>query len=197
MKLARSVPLAAALLPCAAIPVVAQEKSVERQIAEAVSPLPETLRRGAAVLGYGDGDRDGRMVVLREGTNTMICLADDPMREGFHTACYHESLGPFMARGRELRAQGKDGGERRAIRIAEIEAGTLTMPDHPAALYSLTGEEGIFDPATGTAPGAAGLYVVYVAYATEESSGISARPAAERPWLMGAGTAWAHIMYRR
>ncbi len=195
MKLTSSVTLAAALLGCAAIPVVAQEKSVEHQIAEAVSPLPETLRGGAAVLRYGDGY--GRMVVLREGTNTMICLADDPMREGFHTACYHESLGPFMARGRELRAQGKNGGERRAIRIAEIEAGTLTMPDHPAALYSLTGEEGIFDPATGTAPGAAGLYVVYVAYATEESSGISARPAAEGPWLMGAGTAWAHIMYRR
>jgi len=134
MKLTLSVPLAAALLGCAAIPVVAQEKSVERQIAEAVSPLPETLRRAAAVLGYGYG----RMVVLREGTNTMICLADDPMREGFHAACYHESLGPFMARGRELRAQGKNGAERRAIRIAEIEAGTLAMPDHPTALYSLT-----------------------------------------------------------
>ena len=75
---------------------LAQDKPDARQIADAVSPLPEPMREGATVMGYRGHD----LVVLRNGTNGMICLADDPAREGFHTSCYHSSLEPFMDRGR-------------------------------------------------------------------------------------------------
>ncbi len=171
----------------------AQQKAAERQIAEAVAALPSEMREGAAVLGY---QRDpNKLVELRNGTNGMICLADHPGDDDFHVACYHESLAAFMARGRELRTEGKNQEEVRRIRGQEIEAGTLQMPDHPAALYSLTG--GTLNLQMGEVEGARGLYVVYIPYATEESTGIPATPSRERPWLMFPGTPWAHIMISR
>jgi hypothetical protein len=68
------------------------------------------------------------------------------------------------------------------------------MPDRPAALYSLTGPAGSFDPATGKIEGAAPLYVVYTPYATAESTGLQTEATRGAPWLMNPGTPWAHIM---
>jgi len=176
-----------------AVPAVAigQQKTVDQQIVEAVSPLPEEMREAATVMAYVDADT---LSIVRMGLNLMICLADDPKISGFHVACYHRDLEPFMARGRQLRAQGKTTAENQQIRVAEIEDGDLPMPSHPAALYSLTGPEGSFDHTTGSAIGAHGLHVLYVPYATETSIGISEVASSERPWLMNPGTPLAHIM---
>lgn len=172
----------------------AQDEPGERVIAEAVSALPEALRAGATVREF----QDGKLVTVREGSNQLICLGDDPAREGWHVACYHEDLEPFMARGRELRAQGiTDPAAIDSARLAEIESGKLKFPDGPTALYSLFGEDGSFDPATGTAEGAQGLYVLYLPYATEASTGISTVSSRERPWLMLPGKPWAHVMIVR
>lgn len=188
----RSVALAVLSLSVAVNPApAAQGKPIERQIAEAVSPLPKQMRDSATVLGYRQA---GVLTVLREGTNEMICLADNPSVERFQAACYHEDLEPFMLRGRELRAEGKDRNELQAIRLAEIEADKLKVPDHPSALYSLTGREVTFDEETGNVEGAGALYVVYVPYATPEQLGLSIVPSRERPWLMDPGKPWAHIM---
>jgi hypothetical protein len=170
----------------------AQEPSAEQQIAGAVSPLPENLRDGAAVLGY----RGRGLVSLRAGDNAMICLADDPAEVGFHAACYHEELEPFMARGRALRAEGHQRPAIDSVREAEIEAGTLAMPREPRALYSLSSDQE-YDPAGGVPTDASGLYVIYMPYATEQSTGISATPAGDRPWLMFPGKPWAHVMISR
>ena len=171
-----------------------QEGSNETVIAEAVSALPEPLRDGATVQAF----RAGRLATIREGTNGLICLGDDPARDGWHVACYQESLEPFMARGRELRAQGvTDRSAIDSVRLAEIESGNLEFPDGPATLYSLFADEVAFKPATGEAEGARGLYVIYVPYATEESIGISVVSSRERPWLMFPGKPWAHIMITR
>ena len=171
----------------------AQEKPAEQQIAEAVMALPEPLRAGAAVKGYQDGD----LVDLRRGTGEMICLADVPGDDRWHVACYHKDLEPFMARGRELRAEGVGRADRQRIRFEEIEAGELAMPKRPMALYSLTGAAGAYDPATGEVSGAGGLHVIYVPYATQETLGISVEPSRERPWLMLPGTPGAHVMIPR
>jgi hypothetical protein len=171
-----------------------QEKTDDRVIAEAVSALPEPMRDGAAVMAH----RDGELVMVRKGSNAMICLADDPARDGWHVACYQKDLEPFMARGRELRAQGvTERPEIDRVRLAEIESGKLAFPDGPSTLYSLFADEGAFDATTGEAEGAGGLYVIYVPYATEESVGISVVSSRERPWLMFPGKPWAHIMIPR
>ena len=193
MTSSSSLGLWAMLLAVGATPARAQQVDPDRQIAEAVSPLPQPQQAGATVLGY---DAAGTLTTLRAGANGMVCLADDPTQPGFHVACYHQSLEPFMARGRALRAEGMTRPQVESIRLAEIEAGRLAMPDHPAALYSLSGGEGL-DPETGTVLGARPLFVVYVPYATAESTGLSTQPVQGRPWLMAPGKPWAHIMVTR
>lgn len=178
--------LVAAVAP-AQTPTIAH---ADEQIAAAVLPLPADARAGATVLGYG---ADGKLVTLRKGTGSMTCLADDPKEPRFHVACYHDSMEPFMARGRELRTSGVTGTQVDSVRFREAKAGTLKLPTHPASLYSLTG--GKFDPATKTAPGARWLYVVYIPYATAATTGISDKPQEDAPWLMYPGTPKAHIMF--
>ncbi len=142
-------------------------------------------------MGYGSA---GTLALLREGTNVMLCLTDDPTREDWHVACYHRDLEPFMARGRELRGEGKTRAEVDQVRSAEIESGALALPKEPRALYSLTGPPDSFDPETGSVRKASQLYVIYLPYATESGTGISAQASRERPWLMFPGTPWAHLM---
>jgi len=173
----------------APIAVVAQPVApLDSQIAAAVAPLPEEFRADATVLS-----RDGSET-LRSGEGAFICLAHDPVGDRFHVACYHRSLEPFMARGRELRALGR-AAEVDSLRNAEIAAGDLAMPEQAAALYSLTGPMTSFDPATGAVTDARRLYVIYVPFATGESTGLPTRPQPNAPWLMDAGTPKAHIMF--
>ena len=197
-----SIRLAAAALACAvAAPALgaqaAQAAAVSvppasEQVAAAVLPVPREFRDSATVLGYAP---DGRLVTLRKGTGPFVCLASDPKRAQFHVACYHRSLEPFMARGRELRASGVTGDRVDTVRFAEARRGALKMPAGPAALYSLTGPAGSFDAATGTAAGTRALFVVYIPYATAQSTGLSAVPTEGTPWIMFPGTPKAHIMF--
>ena len=166
--------------------------SAEQQIAAAVLAAPEDMRAGATVLGYAP---DGHFRTLRQGRGALTCLASDPKSERFHVACYHRSLEPFMARGRALRAHGVTGDRVDSVRFAEVRSGKLRVPRHPAVLYSLTGPPDSFEPATGTAPKARPLYVVYVPFATGRSLGLSTTPVEGAPWIMHPGTPKAHIMF--
>lgn len=127
--------------------------SEERAIVEAVAPLPEQFRATASVRARTEGSAD--LVDLRSGDGPFLCLADDPTDDRFHVACYHASLEPFMARGRELRAQGMTT-EVDSVRFAEVAAGRLAMPTHPAALYSLSGDSASLDESSETITGATG-----------------------------------------
>lgn len=158
-------------------------------IATATAALPEEFRATATVRGHRGAD----LVDLRDGDGPFICLADDSADERFHVACYHESLEPFMARGRELRAEGITNVD--SLRYPEVEAGTLPMPTQAAALYSLSGTEVSINDTTGVVTGASPLYVVYLSGATAESTGLPTTPMPNGPWLMFPGTPKAHIMF--
>jgi hypothetical protein len=181
------------LLPFLAGALAAQSPlpPVEQQIAAAVLPLPVDLRANATVMGYRDA---GRLVVLREGTNGMHCLALYVTRPDFHVACYHKDLEPFMARGRELRAQGVSGAQVDSVRFREVREQKLAMPAM-GTLYSVTTKKENYDAATNKLTGAPGLLaVIYVPNATPASTGITAQPRQDGPWLMFPGTLKAHIM---
>ena len=167
--------------------------SKEVQISGALSPAPSDLKEEARVLGFNES---GEMIELREGSNGFTCLADNPMDNRFHASCYHDSLEPFMKRGRELRAEGKGRDENRNIRLEEIKRGELKMPSEPAALYQLFGQASALNQETGAVENVNPLYVMYIPYATTESTGLSSEPLMPGgPWLMDAGQPWAHIMY--
>ena len=181
------------LLPFLSVVAVAQQPVIppaEQQIAAAVLPLPADLRAGATVMGYREA---GKLVVLREGTNGMHCLALYVTRPDFHVACYHVGLEPFMARGRELRANGVTGAQVDSTRFKEVREKTLPMPAM-GTLYSITTKKENFDAATNKVTGANLLAVIYVPNATPASSGITAQPRQDGPWLMFPGTLKAHIM---
>ena len=160
-------------------------------IAASVAPLPPEYRDGAEVRAWTEA---GDLKIIREGSNAMVCLADQPGDDRFHAACYHESLEPFMESGRRLRAEGLSRDELQAAREAEIAAGKLAMPEYPAALYSLTGPADSYDAETKQVTGASPLYVVYMPYATTESTGLPASAPGGQPWLMNPGKPWAHVM---
>ena len=166
-----------------------QSISKEEIIHGAILAAPEALREGAMVYGYNS---EGKVYVLREGANQMVCLADDPAADGFSAACYHKDLEPFMARGRELKAEGKKFKEIFDIRESEVKAGKLKMPEK-AMLHILTGDS--YDPATKTVINEYRRWTFYIPYATSETSGLPDKPAGPGiPWLMDAGTHRAHIM---
>lgn len=164
----------------------------EVQIKTALLAAPEGERSGAKVYGYNE---NGEMVVLKEGSNNMICIADNPNVEGIQVACYSKKLEPFMARGRELSAEGKSEMEKRKIRKEEVESGKLKMPDAPSTLYVFSGSDENYNKESGELKDGKFRYVIYIPYATTESTGLPAKPEAPgMPWLMDPGTHRAHIM---
>jgi len=165
----------------------------EVQIATAVQAAPEEDRDGATVLGYNS---KGDLTLLREGTNSLTCISDDFNKKGFQSVCYHNDLEPFMTRGRELKAKGLKFKEIFDTREKEAKEGSLKMPKDGATLHLLEGdEEARFDQASGEVIGANYRYVVYIPWATGESTGLPLKPMVEGgPWIMDPGTHRAHIM---
>lgn len=174
---------------CASILAAGDIPSPNTQIAAAILAAPPELREGAAVLGYNS---KGELVTLREGKNEMICLASDPAKSAFSAACYHRELEPYMARGRALLAQKITGQARNDIRWKEVADGKLQLPREPRTLYVLTGTG--FDSASGKVTDPYLRWVIYVPYATPQSTGLSTKASDGAPWLMSPGTAGAHIM---
>jgi hypothetical protein len=162
------------------------------QIKTAVLPAPEDDKEGAMVYGY---NAQGELVVLREGSNNLVCIGDNPSKDGISVSCYSKRLEPFMARGRALNSQGKSQEERMKIRGEEVASGKLVMPKEPSMLYIYFGSDEDYNKETGALANGSFRYVIYTPFATAESTGVpTTRDAPGMPWLMDPGTHRAHIM---
>lgn len=166
--------------------------SVDEQIAMAVLAAPESARDGAHVFGFNE---KGEMITLREGTNHMVVRADDPTKEGFEVVAYPTDVEPFMKRGRELRAEGKNRGEIFDIREKEMHEGTLQKPGYGSTLHIYYGAEGAYDTETNKFVNTQYRSVIYTPLATPETTGLPLRPDVPgQPWIMFPGLYRAHIM---
>ena len=166
--------------------------NADQQIATALLAAPADQRTAATVHGY---DQQGKLVTLREGSNSLICLADDPTKEGFSASCYHRDLEPFMQRGRDLKAEGKSSQEIFDLREEEVKAGKLKMPEQPSTLFVYSAPAENYNAEAGEVTDGSFRYVVYIPYATAESTGLPLSPEAPgMPWIMDPGTHRAHIM---
>jgi hypothetical protein len=164
----------------------------EVQIKGAVLAAPSDKRADATVFGY---NAKGEFVQLKKGTNEMVCLADDPEKKGFSVSCYHRDLEPFMTRGRDLKKAGKSTQEIFDTREQEAKSGRLVMPKQPSTLFVYSAPEENYDSTTGEVKEGYLRYVVYIPYATAESTGLPLKPEAPAmPWIMHPGTHGAHIM---
>jgi hypothetical protein len=180
------------VLLLSSIVVFSQIPSAEVQIKTALLAAPADKRADAMVYGYNE---KGDIILLRKGKNEIVCIGDDPKVEGLSVSCYHKDLEPFMARGRELKKQGKSFKEIFDTREAEAKSGKLKMPKQAANLqvYSATAEN--FNSSTGEVTKGNYRYVVYIPWATAASTGLPIKPEAPgMPWIMDPGTHRAHIM---
>lgn len=166
--------------------------SAEAQIKSAVLAAPADKREGATVYGY---DQSKGFVLLRKGSNELICLADDPNQNGFTASCYHKDLEPFMERGRTLKKEGKSTKDIFDMREAETKSGKLAMPKQPSTLFVYSAPEEAYNRSTGEVKEGYLRYVVYIPYATSESTGLPLKAESPgAPWIMHPGTHGAHIM---
>lgn len=166
--------------------------AADLQIKNALLAAPADKREGAAVLGF---NQKNEFVQLRKGTNELICLADTPGDEGFSVSCYHRDLEPFMARGRALKKEGKQFKEIFDTREQEVKSGKLQMPKSATTLFVYTATNDNVNPKTGEIKDGYLRYVVYIPYATAETTGLPLKPEAPAmPWIMYPGTHAAHIM---
>jgi len=167
-------------------------KDEKALIATALQSVAPSKRENCTVKGY---NIKGEFLTYKEGSNEIVCLADDPRKEGFSAASYHKSLEPFMARGRALKKEGKNGREIFEIREKEIKSGELKMGDPGSMLHIYYGPNVIYDPETGSVSGAKHRFVVYLPFATSASTGLPESPQeSDHPWIMDPGTHKAHIM---
>ncbi|MDA0875278.1 MAG: hypothetical protein O3C45_09505 [Bacteroidetes bacterium] len=184
------------LLLCTALVLTnvacAQSVSDTDLINQALAAAPEDLAADARVLSYNN---QGLYRVVREGSNGLTCVADNPEQDAFEVVCFHSELEPYMARGRELRAEGMSGAESVAKRGEEIQAGTLAFTEGPSTLYIRYGEEAYYDQASGQVMNSMLRYVIYTPYATSATTGLPEKAAGPgAPWLMLPGNWQAHIM---
>jgi hypothetical protein len=187
------VPVLFFLIVLIAFPAFSQTiPSKEIQIKTALMAAPEDKREGAMVYGYNE---KGEFIVLRKGTNELVCLTDDQNSPGFNASCYHVGLEPFMERGRQLKKEGKNFKEIFDIREEEVKSGKLKMPKDGATLFVLSADAENYNLQTGEVKDSYLRYVVYIPWATEASTGLPLKPSGPAmPWIMDPGTHRAHIM---
>lgn len=172
----------------------AQNKNAvtQTQIKLALMAAPADKKDSATVYGL---TADKEFVLLKKGTNELICLADDPSQPGFSVACYHRDLQPFMQRGQSLRKEGKSSQEIFDTREKEVKARKLMMPKQPTTLFVYSASKEDYNETAGEVKNGYLRYVVYVPYATAESTGLPLKPdGPAMPWIMHPGTHGAHIM---
>ena len=86
------------ILSAGSINSIAQSEVPARevQIKSALLSAPSDKKDGATMYGYS---ANKEFILLRKGSNELICLADDPGQPEFSVACYHRDLEPFYEAG--------------------------------------------------------------------------------------------------
>ncbi len=164
----------------------------EIQIKMALLAAPPEKRDSSTVYGFND---EKQLVLLKQGSNELICLADNPADSAFSVSCYYKDLEPFMKRGRELKEQGMNDQQVFDTREKEVMAGTLLMPKQPATLFAYSAKAEDVNRTTGEVKNGYLRYVIYIPYATSQSTGLPLKPSTQgMPWIMDPGTHRAHIM---
>ncbi len=182
------------VLAVSATPLRAQTAvpSAADQIAAAVLPLPTVLRDGAGVRGY---DAKGGLVILRPGSNNMICTGDRPGDGEFDVRCYERQFLQVIDRRRALTRGGLALGATDPRFEREIKAGRLRLPQGPTAGYRMLGPIDGYDPATRTYTAAIERWQsVHFPYRTAEQLGLPVDRESTMPYVMASGTWWAHVM---
>ena len=184
-----------ALLLLASLMTQQASQDQDRAITSAVVPLPDALRSNATVVRLDDS---GQPVVLRKGTNGMVCITDKPADDQFDVRCYHDSFIPVVYRAFQL-GYSVDGPKVQE----EIKAGKLQVPNQPTAGYRCLGPAAGYSPATNTVSADIECWQsIHFPFRTAREIGLpdeaEVPDSLQRsvPYVMASGSYWSHVMIR-
>jgi len=180
MKRLMLVGVVAACLVAPAVYAQTDQELIDR----AVLAAPANARAAAMVVKWA---ADGSRVVVRPGTNGVVCWdqAVWPGQRAFSVHCTSVANLPRVEQNREFYYKAGNAKEAEALVQAAEKAGMRKVPESGSGYYGLSGN----DQAT-----ARGHVTIAVPFATAETLKLSAKPIASGAWIMDAGTSGAHIM---
>ena len=165
----------------------ANTKMISDPIEQAVLPLPDDLKAGAAVVRYDAAT--GERYVLREGTNMIECQPYDP--ETQFIRCYHNSRAAELELRAKLAAQGNSDEEIQAAVTAAVAAGTIAERPFGAIDYRLYQDDDRIKY----------LWILRLPNATSAELAMPIGSQRDNslagrglPWMMREGTPAAHLM---
>ena len=195
LTLASGVALVCGLASACGDSAAAQSPPASARIAAAVVPLPASLRAGAGVVAL---DGDGPPHPLRPSANGMVCIADAPEDASFNVECYHTSFIPVVYRMKQLVAAGLPEAVLDRTIDGEIRDGILKLPSGPTIGYLMFGPVSGYDTSTNTVSNAIERgHRLFVPYSTPGALGLPTDDDGIHPYLMAAGTYYAHVMLVR
>jgi len=168
------------------------------EIRFAVLPLPEQLRDAATVMRM---DSTHRPVVVRQGSNGMVCMRVVPGEAAWDARCYEATIARLIFRAGELVMSGTRVDSLGPRIQAEVRAGSLALPPQPAAAYRALGPRDAYDPETGVATARMEIWQsLHVPFATAEAMGLpdestlSDAQRARTAYVVSSGTWWSHVV---
>lgn len=172
----------------------AQPLPLRRQsFAAAVFPLPPALRSGATVVRL---DSSSQPIVLRQGTNGMVCIDDAPNNDVFDVRCYRDTFIPVVYRAFQL------GYDVAGPKVRdEIKSGKLVLANEPTAGYRCLGPAAGYDAAHNTVDSRIDCWQsIHFPFRTAaevgfpEEASVPEKEQHNTPFVMASGTYWSHVM---
>jgi hypothetical protein len=153
-------------------------------ISRSVAAAPANARDAAMVVKWA---ADGTRVVVRPGTNGLVCWDQSvwPGQRPFSAHCTSVGTLPRVEQNRSFFYKAGNAKEAEALVQAAEKAKTRVVPEFGAGFYGLVGN----DQAT-----ARGHVTIAVPFGTTETLKLPSKPTASGAWIMDAGTSAAHIM---
>ena len=174
------------LIGCAilAVATTVNAQSAAEKMEIALLAAPARAQDDAAVV---DWDDNGNRVVLREGSNGLVCYdrSGDPGQRPFSVQCTSEGNLPRIEQNRKALAEGGDRAGGQKLLDALEANGTREAPEFGSVWHSLSGND----------RESARLHLtIAVPFATTETLGMPSQGSASVMWIMNAGTSTAHLM---
>ncbi|MGH6828685.1 MAG: hypothetical protein ACREFW_07230 [Rhizomicrobium sp.] len=183
MKPIHTIVLAVALsLPVGTVAFAQTTFSTQAQIAQALSPLPRSLRAEASVFTY---DAQGNPIFLRWGNNNIYCMPNQPGTARFQASCFGSAIKAERDFAAKEKAEGKDPKTIQADIAAARAARKLGAPPIGAVVYNREGK---------SEDQAHELWVIRMPDVKADTVGLPTAAANGQPWMMRSGAPQAHLM---
>jgi hypothetical protein len=148
-----------------------------QKIANAVTAAPSTISEKATIMEW----QNDKAVTLRAGTNGWTCMPTNPAKEGNEPMCVDEEWMLFI---NALRTKATPHVTRLGVGYMTAPGGAPASNTDPFAKEATPDNEWGYDPP----------HVMLLVTDPHELEGIPTKRQSGGPWVMWAGTSYAHIM---